>query len=231
MYLGKINDLQHIYCICDKEKEPERFKFINEWLSSTFDKSFYTIKSYCYKDTITTKDLFDYSLSRTQLRKSESSLMVNYFKIMDEIEEKYTQGQFLIIESDVLPLKKWDSLLTFLLLKIKDLDYDFLHIGNGCNLLPTMYGHHIKHSPDIYLCPKARCTESIIWSYNGVKKFNKKRKEYELINQPLDFHFDNIIEQDEKNKVYWSYPSVFIQGSQNGKYKSAIQYDKNPRNI
>lgn len=222
-------DIKHIYCICDRTKEPDRYQFISEWLSKTFDKSFYTITSYCYKDTITTKDLLDYSLSRVELRKSESSLMINYFKVMEDIESKYKDGNFLILESDVIPVDNWNQLLSQFMLKVNNIEYDFLHIGNGCNLLPKMYGHSIKPNPDIYLCPKARCTESIIWSYEGVKRFNKKRKELGLLVQPLDFHFDEIIEEGNC-KVYWSYPSVFIQGSQNGKYKSSIQYDKNPRN-
>lgn len=227
MSLTSFDNIKHIYCICDPVKEKDRFQFISEWFK-LFDNSYYTIKSYCYKDTITTKDLLEYSLSRTRLRKSESSLMVNYFKIMEEIELKYTEGNFLILESDVIPVMDWDNLLNKLIGKLDGVDFDFLHIGNGCNLMPIMYGHQLKAYPDIYLCPKARCTESILWSYNGIKKFNKFRKGLGLLIQPLDFHFDEIIEK-WNGKVYWSYPSVFIQGSQNGKYKSAIQYDENPR--
>lgn len=225
--INNIANISHIYCICDPIKEKDRFQFISEWLN-LFDKSYYTIKSYCYKDTITTKDLLDYSLSRTRLRKSESSLMINYFKIMEEIELKYKSGNFLILESDVIPMNNWEFLLNEFMKKTEAIDFDFVHIGNGCNLMPMMYGHKLKAKPDIYLCPKARCTESIIWSYNGIKKFNKARKEYDLLIQPLDFHFDEIIEK-ENSKIYWSYPSVFAQGSQNGKYMSAIQHDENPR--
>lgn len=224
----KLKEIKHIYCICDPNKEPERFQFISEWLK-VFEKSYYTITSYCYKDTVTTKDLLDYSLSRTQLRKSESSLMINYFKIMEEIESKYKDGNFLILESDVIPVKNWNIILSELIEKSNRSSFDFIHIGNGCNLMPMMYGHKIKSNPDVYLCPKARCTESIIWSYDGIKKFNEERKKMSLLIQPLDFHFDEIIEK-QNAKVYWSYPSVFVQGSQNGKYKSAIQYDLNPRN-
>jgi hypothetical protein len=155
--------------------------------------------------------------------------MVNYFKIMEHVEETYSSGNFLILESDVIPLLNWESTFDAVTRQMNHISFDFVHIGNGCNLSPTMFGHNIRgNAVKLYRCPKARCTEAIVWSFDGIKKFNSHRKGMQIIDQPLDFHFDDIISALDGN-IFWSYPSIFAQGSQNGLYKSAIQYDKNPR--
>lgn len=228
--ITSVSGIDQVFIICDKHNEKERYTLLQEWLGK--EGLTYTFHSVCYKNTLSTKMLLDFNLSRVNLRKSESSLMVNYFSLMDSIEKSYTGGLFLILESDVIPVKNWKQTLeTLVLISSKANDFDFIHVGNGCNLSPTMFGHKIRDEPSIYMCPKARCTEAMIWSYEGIRKFNYLRRQLtHTIFVPLDFHFDELITQ-HKCTTYWSHPFCFKQGSQMGVFKSTIQSDPNPRDL
>ena len=78
---------------------------------------------------------------------------------------------------------------------------------------------------DIYKTNITRCTDSFIWSYKGIEKFVLYIEKIIFttgIDWPIDFFMNNFLKQNEFD-MYWTYPSLTTQGSQNGTYKSTIQ--------
>lgn len=227
----KIFGIQHIYILCDKSYEKERYNYLLNWAKNNFPPDYYTISLYCYKDTIKEKDIKHYGIKSNILKPSEISLIINYNKVFEDILDKYfccdsKHSNFLILESDVLPTKTWKKDLETQMKKVIDYDYYFLHVGNGGNdtFLPSFYGHTITNESNIYKCPSSRCTEAMVWSYKGVEKaVCYKNKPITL---PLDFYF-NVVATDNvytKNdiKTWWGHPVCFVQGTANGTYSSTI---------
>ena len=66
-----------------------------------------------------------------------------------------------------------------------------------------------------------RCTDTLLWSYNGIKKMLKSMEDKNYI--ALDYYFTNKFETNVKLKHYWTDISYFIQGSNYGLDKSTIQ--------
>lgn len=66
-----------------------------------------------------------------------------------------------------------------------------------------------------------RCTDTLLWSYNGVKKMLKSMEDENYI--ALDYYFINKFETNVKIKQYWTDINYFIQGSNYGLEQSTIQ--------
>jgi len=74
---------------------------------------------------------------------------------------------------------------------------------DGCNFYSTDFG---MRATDSYLITQSACD----FLYN-----------HKTINYPSDYHINSF--NDNPLKIYWYYPSLFNQGSQNGTYESSIQ--------
>lgn len=212
----KISGIEHIYILCDKSYEPERYHFLLNWARRYFDPSYFSFSMYCYKHTIQEADVNKYGIVKDRLKPSEISLIINNNKIFEDILDKYDTGNFLILESDVIPQVNWLEILTVQMNKIADKEFDFLHIGDGGNesFLPTIFNHQLSETPDIYQCPSGRCAEAIVWSYKGIQKYICSRNK--PINVPFDFYLNIIASEElsklEDSKTYWGHPIVFSQG-------------------
>jgi hypothetical protein len=216
----KIKGIDHIYILCDKTYEPERYHSILNWTKKYFDPLYYSFYLYCYKHTIQEADIERYGIVKDRLKPSEISLIINNNKIFEDILDKHDSGNFLILESDVIPEPNWYQTLSIQMDKLTDKHFDFLHIGNGGNdsFLPTMFQHTLSNEPDIYKCPSGRCTEAIVWSYRGVQKYICSRNK--PINVPFDFYLNIIASEDissiDDSRTYWGHPVVFTQGKHYG---------------
>ncbi len=230
----KIFGIEHIYILCDRFYENDRYNYLLQWARLNFPPNYYTISLYCYKDTIHEKDILHYGIKKDTLKPSEISLIINYNKVFEDILDKY-QGypkntSFLILESDVIPTLNWRTHLEKQMKAIhQEKDYYFLHIGNGGNddFIPSKYGHEIKENAEIYQCPSARCTEAMVWSFLGVEKAVCFKNKPIII--PLDFYFNtlacNNISKKTDIKTWWGHPVCFKQGSTSGVYKTTINDD------
>ena len=109
-------------------------------------------------------------------------------------------------------------------------DYDMLSIGSCCNLHITR--SQIKSGKLIYNKGKeqasrgetgaTRCTDSYLVSQKCAKKIiryisNLKEREIRL---PVD-HWLNKVIIDLQLEIYWMEPTIVIQGTESGKYKSS----------
>tara|TARA_B110000967_G_scaffold75519_1_gene78183 strand:- start:136 stop:1818 length:1683 start_codon:yes stop_codon:yes gene_type:complete len=66
-----------------------------------------------------------------------------------------------------------------------------------------------------------RCTDTLLWSYNGVKKMLKFMEDENYI--AMDYYFTNKFESDNLFKHYWTDKVYFLQGSNYNIEKSTIQ--------
>ena len=167
-------------------------------------------------------DLFD-----TNYNKSRMSLFLKHNYVHKIIAEKYECA--LILEDDVILSDNFINIFNKYITELPE-DYDFLFIGDGCNL------HIEKHNliPNKYIYEKglyptswggdgaAKCTDSMLVN----KKCAIKLCEYinnlsYKINLPIDWWLSEAI-RDNNFKVYWAEPTIVTQGSQNGLFKSSI---------
>lgn len=224
-----IHNIDHIYILCDKSYELNRYNFLLKWAQDNFPPSYFSFNMYCYKDTLHKKDILKYGLVEDRLKPSEMSLFINYMKIFEDIVDKYSNNKnshFLILESDVIAQKDWKNILNSQMKLLDNKHFDFLHVGNGGNndFLPSLFGHTITDNYNVYPCPSARCTEAMIWSYNGAMKYLSYK--HKPVIHPLDFYFNTIAANGVKNiqetKSFWGHPVAFVQGTANGTYESTV---------
>lgn len=184
------------------------------------------------------------------MKRSEISLFLNYKAVLEYIEKNYLDGLFLIFESDIyIQDNTIDKLSDFIKDVIKHKEkFDLIHIGKGgedlyfgkpyCDgILP--YRDRVTNLPEIFveditnvndkyrLIRKfhTRCTDSFIWSYNGIIKFLKYMNDFPEYDAPFDYYMTNFLETNLEFKHYWSLDTFFIQGSNYGLEASTIQND------
>jgi hypothetical protein len=193
------------------------------------------------------KQLFNNLHEHRNLKKSELSLFLNYKTILEDIKKNYKDGLFLIFESDVMIGKEINEFNNFLdFINTKKNEFDLIHIGKYDNRVwnnPNFEGQigyleRIKYNNGIYieditnlndkfrLSRKyyTRCTDSFIWTYNGIVKFldymNNKETNYGI---SFDYYISHFFEVNNNFKHYWSDKEFFIQASNEGLITSTIQ--------
>ncbi len=224
-----MSDTTHIFIIGNEEREPERMSYLTSYL--TEQNLTATLFQPTYNNTLTKDDLDKYlsinwSLHNRSLRLSEVSLFLNFIYLFEKILNEYKSGYFLILESDVLFLNSLKLYLDKLIPVLQHNTIDCASIGMGCNLLPPNINIHSKEFQCVKMI-KTRCTDALIFSYSGIQHFmnyfNYFLVMYGSINEPIDNFFETFFSKTPTYNYSWIYPSICIQGSQNGQYKSSIQ--------
>jgi hypothetical protein len=223
----------------------ENIKFICPTYKTTITNEIY--------DVHVKKDLMVNVRPTIPTRKSELSLTLNYKVVLEDIEKNFKDGIFLIFESDVFPINNYLELNDLLLFlnSIPKESWDLIHIGfNGgddidgiykapwCtsgtpyrnfNLNETNFIEDITNAnSNVRLIRKfhTRCTDSFIWSYNGVKKFLNHMNNDTNYGSAFDYYLTNFLETNTDFKQYWTSTYYFIQGSNYGLVPSMIQDDR-----
>ena len=216
----KLEGIAHIFAICKADKEPQRADFLHKWLKGDFvDDDYFTIGAYCYGDSLTDGDLEKYCITN-DLNLGNKSLALNHIKIFEHILQTYKPGDnFLILESDAVPVDGYQETIRQQMALLQGKEWDYLDVGNGCNLFPQECGHQVDPNEcNVFLCKRSRCAHSIIWSYAGIEKFYRFLKNNTL-NQNIDWMLNQWINATDAN-VYWAHPFCIKQGSQCGIYNS-----------
>jgi len=230
--LFKKNSISNIYCLCNKDYEPERFKRINAMF-----ESFNWIVDYVsptYKHTIT-KEIYDkhvrtdeiFTLRSSPIKKADVSIMLNFIEELRTIRKNYSSGIFLTFESDVYlrgDINDIDNIISVLnkhnpLWSCVHIGYDKPNVLYDYDIFDNGIGLKRKFNP--------KCTDSFIWTYDGVIQIlnyieNKINLEISI---PIDYIFWNFLKETKDFYFYWSNPTVFIQGSNAGIEPSTIQND------
>jgi hypothetical protein len=248
--MKKIYGIDHVYIICNKRHERQRYKYLLNLFSKVFPPDYYTFYTYCYRDTLTDDDIQEYNFNVDKLTKSEISLCINHFKILESAYEKYNLynlleqhdekdntvfQNILILESDVIATDNWVQNFEIVMNKLikKDPNFYFVHVGDGnCdNYTPDkIYNYTLSQEPDVYNARSCRCAESIVWSFSGICKFLPKKNM--SIEYPYDIYLNsvsgNLLTSSKlsESNIYWSHPCIFRQGS-NNEYKSSLRDTNN----
>ena len=141
--------------------------------------------------------------------------------LAQHIRKNYQAGTFLVFESDAILGFNFSHWLNKFLTEWqeKDLQVDVVFLGEcmGNVVASPQDGTHL------YRATKARCSESLVWSYDGIVRFvdyYEKRarsevpKQDPLFTEPIDFVLENFHNGIEQPGLYWTFPSIVKQGSQ-----------------
>ena len=222
-----MQQIQSIYLIGNRQAEPERYKEVDKLLkalrkSSTLNLDKCEIIEWCptYGRNISPSLKKKWLSPNANMKPSHASLTINYAEALDNIANTKTDnGYFLILESDVL----WDSEKFPSRLK-ETLDgapigWHAISIGHGCDLIPP--DAHSSSEIRLYKMGITRCTDSILWSYEGATKKVEAFKRYPA-EIALDHYMNEILRLNPSISFYWAHPWLITQGSLTGTYKSKI---------
>jgi len=252
--------IKKTFFICSPEFELQRFERLNNDFQNIGFKN-YQMEFICptYKHTITdeimnkhVKENLVRKVRYIGMKKAEISLFLNYKAVLENIYKNYSDGMFLIFESDVLIIKdNLHELEDFInTMYSKKSEWDLIHIG--CDLennyftkpywdWPGFYRDKVTHLPDSYieditnendkfrLIRKfyTRCTDSFLWNYTGVVKYLNYLNKNPIYDVPMDYYMVNFFENTIDFKHYWSMNTFLIQGTNYGLEESTIQRDTN----
>ena len=247
--------LSRVYCVVNQLFELHHYERLNKmfteqdiphWMISYISPTYkHTITEEIYNSNISEQLVL--SLRTLKMKNSELSLFLNYKAIMEHIVKTYSDGMFLILESDVYPGKQIEQFGDFLV-SIKDREWDIIHVGMYDNRMwgtPNFTSNtgytkrimHNNHQPiedittegDKYRLSRkfyTRCTDSFIWRYSAIKKYLEYQQNNPNFGVPMDYYMCNFFEKNINIKHYWSNDEFFIQGSNIHLCSSSIQTDK-----
>ena len=130
------NHISHIYCVNNPAFEPERHNMLRTMFTNlNISHDYVKYISPTYKTTITKEVYNKYTsnqivrrLRNTNINPGELSLFLNYRAVLEDIEKNYTDGLFLILESDAMiskDINKFNHFLHFMCNK----EFDVIHLG------------------------------------------------------------------------------------------------------
>ena len=152
-----------------------------------------------------------------ELKDSEISLLFKHYLALKKIVREKIPIT-LLLEDDVLFSENFCETFNNNLKSTPD-DWGYIFPGSGCQLrVPKAL---LEKDKIAYLQshPATKCTDSMIIKLEAARKVLKTFKSWHL---PADWEYNYQLYHHDLN-VYWWEPPVFMQGSQTGIYKSAIQ--------
>jgi len=145
------------------------------------------------------------------LRRPEIACYLSHYHcIKDHFDNNFEYT--LVLEDDVIFEDDAFLKVTEILNKMP-IDCDICYLGNGCNLKPN----NIENDKIFYENKfGVKAADSIIYTKRAVQFLYEKKRTH----RPIDYHINTFRNQ---LKIYWVEPPIFLQGSQNGIYKTAVQ--------
>jgi len=231
---NELPNIQKVTCIVDEKIEPDRYIKINTELKRNGIQSFmidYSLPT--YYNTLHNSKLFNkikinnskyLQTNEKELSQREISIFLNFYIIFKRILGYYKEGLFMILESDVICKENFN--LIYKLLSSLDLTFnDCISFGSGCNIDIKNYTI-TEDNIELYKNQETRCMDSLIFSIQGIQKFVDyiESKIFSTgIDNPIDYFMNDFLRMTNSFNMYWTSPSLTIQGSQNGTFKSNIQ--------
>ena len=234
--------ISQVYAICNDEFEPERKASMDQiFLDLALPDYMTTFMCPTYKHLIT-KDIMSSLVQSPHLlpqlygrfvpmRRSEISLFLNFKAVLKDIEKRYLDGMFIILESDVQPKENVrDMPQLFKLLKDHQEEWELVHFGQGfeSELYEggrsepfTKQGDPIR----VIQMPHIRCTDTLLVNMRGVKMLLQELQEHDDYSVPLDCYIDQYIQKNQQFRCFWTFDSYFVQSSLHQGIKSNIQED------
>lgn len=250
---SKLEGIQQIYVIVDKDKEPERFQYIDKWMNENLivNKKYLM---HCYKDTLTEEDAkryykhnphmfwkkfcinyFHKNINTREARRlsdSEISLVINHIKVLEDIVKNGYKSA-LILESDAVFekdfIKKWNEEYVE---QLPD-NWDVVILGAGNDNHTKMKEAFTTpitktEGKRIYYNPRfmMKCTEATLFTNSAAKRILEGIIPF---HSPIDHEYDFHTSENRMN-VHMCEPPLIKNGSHIKQYESAIiedvKYDK-----
>ena len=230
------NPIDHIYIICNKEKEPDRALYLQTWLDTAkLDPTKYTFISSFYGDSIPNDYIWKVydpwnknrpmsirgSRISYNMKLGEISLCINWGAAALEAI-KSNNNIVMFWESDVLPdatfLSNLDSAMQNLQTTQGD-NWDFLSISAGANLRPDRkLGDTEQNWFPVKNYFHTRTTDAMIFKVDMLKKIYTTYFPFaEVLDWELNYHLHT-----HKSRSFWLDPPIIKQGSAIGVYKTML---------
>jgi GR25 family glycosyltransferase involved in LPS biosynthesis len=198
------------------ENKLEKLKINVEWVDQ-FDREIVTQKQIdeIYEFDATYTDIhIDSITSNPPIRPLRISELCNYLShyycIQNHIKNDFDYT--LVLEDDVIFENNAFLKVNEILNKMPS-DCDICYLGNGCGLKPS----NIENDKIFYDTSFGiKAADSIIYTKKAAKFLSEKKRTH----RPIDYHINTF---RNELKIYWVEPPIFLQGSQNGIYKTAVQ--------
>jgi len=219
--------VRHIYVIGNEEREPKQIRYLkNAFLEQGIECVTYIQPT--YKNTLTDAELARFVTFMEKhgrnIHCSEISLFLNSLAAYEDALKKYTYGYILFLESDVIFEGNLPDYLYNLGGFLKGINPECICIGSGCDII-----HDDVNIEDmnfqIFPSKRVRCTDSLLFSIEGLRMFYDYCMSIEKLDEPIDNFFQTFLTKVNFS-YYWVWPSITLQGSQNGYYETSIQNDK-----
>ena len=164
------------------------------------------------------------------LTDGEISLMLHHFECYKIISEQYDYA--IIFEDDVILADDFKNKIEKYISDLPN-DWDMLFFGKGHGLHIPKY----RLRPDINIYKKmtdlknkipggidgsTRCADSYVVSKKCAQKLVQVINNLQVTTIPLD-HLLNKINDFCKFNIYWSEPTITIQGTSNGTFKTSLR--------
>ncbi len=150
-----------------------------------------------------------------RLRQSEISLAIKHLESMKNVVANDLPYALFLEDDAIFELDFANKFNNY----FKDCpdDFDFVFLGNGCNLRIS------NPDPSVHLYrrgdPVSKCTDSFLISKRACECMLKHAIPFCM---PIDFEINNVAKVCGL-KGYWVEPTLITQGSQNGTYPSEVQ--------
>jgi hypothetical protein len=219
------NPIDHLYILCNKEKEPDRAAYLEHWLTQhNINPKQYTFSCFCYADTIPYEVIWrvynPWAKHRAALRSANSynlklgeiSLCVNWAATaLEAIKANHKIVMFW--ESDVLPDSEFLAKLNNAMQTLEathGANWDFLSLSSGANMRP-------ERPPDDTMQKwfpvknyfHTRTTDAMIFKVDMLQKIFPHFLPFaEVLDWELNFHLSV-----HKSRSFWLDPPIIRQGS------------------
>lgn len=243
----KFVNIDHIY-IVHCTQYPDRYEYLkNKFTQMKVPEDYYEFVVNTHKSDLTDEVISKYYTTDTEIRNKELKIIgedryltkdvskgniscgINHLNIWEKVVES-PHTNVLILEDDILFDENTIKNLVEATMQLPE-KFSLCSLEEGAGLKVTNYiTRHIDPDKMFYKVPdgRMRCTGAYITNKdtcNRLLTLNKKRKFSLEIDMQL-WLYGKLRLLD----VYWVYPHVFLQGSQNGTYESGIQNIKTQEN-
>jgi hypothetical protein len=217
--------IEHIYVIGSETKEPERIAYLKNYFKEKKIQVSYFQPT--YMDTLSPEELerFSEETHGRLFKAAEKSVFLNFLYLFEKCVEE-DSSYVLILESDVIFEGDLVTYLEGLSSFLKDIVPDCVSIGSGCDLIDDDVD---TNDMNFQIARKqiVRCMDSLLFSKKGLSAILDYMKSYGVFDEPIDNFLEKFIKGSDFS-YYWVWPSITLQGSQYGHYKSSIQNTEDP---
>jgi hypothetical protein len=226
--------VDHLYILCDTEKEPDRAEYLYKWLRShTIDDTAYTLMSACYGTTLSDERAHEAwnpwvnrkpvekqrNFNSYNMKKSEISLCINWAAAARAaVDAKHKV--VMIFESDVIFDEDFLPRLGGALASLPYASWDFLSISAGAKLRPPRAAG--DNAPVWFEMKNnyfhTRTTDAMIFKVDMLEKILGTFFPFaEVLDWELNYQLTR-----HGSRTYWLDPPIIKQGSACGIYKTLL---------